>query len=170
MSDAGCNTIALPIATMDASTLLEACSSNPDIACIALDNVVQAIEAAIRGVDDDFVALRTAMIRAAPDPRLVGLATDPRDPRDFYFNTWRHFGAETRWSIPGLLGEGGDDIGLTPDAIRRAQSEWNMGAGLILPGRNSSPRFEVLVTLDVDAMTVMCDDSKWNSFVDEIVE
>lgn len=173
MSSSAGNTVALPITNIDTATLLAACSSEQHVACTALGAVVLAIDAAVRGVDDDFVARRTALIRAASDPRLIGLSADASDPHDFYFNTWRHFGTQTRWRMPGLEGGNGedeDDDGIAPDAIRRIQADWNMGAGLILPERKDSAKFEVLVTLDVDGMAALCAEPSWKNWVDDVVE
>lgn len=172
MSSSAGNTIALPITDIDIATILAACSSEKDVACTALGAVVRAIDTAIHSVDDDFVGLRTALFRAAPDPRLIGLSADARDPRDFYFNTWRHSGTHTRWKMPGLIRDGDDEYDdcMGPDAIRRVQPDWNMGAGLILPKRKGSDKFEVLVTLDVDAMTVLCAEPSWKNWVDDVVE
>lgn len=165
-SSAG-NTVALPKIALSTETVLTACSPNKDTSCSALAEITRAIGAMVSDVDDNFVALRTALFRKAPDPRFIGVDADPRDPLDFYFNTWRHFGGNTRWKIPGVVEEDG---GATPDAIRRAQGDWNMGAGLILPSRKNCSGFEVMVTLDVDAMEVLCEDAGWKVWVDEILE
>ncbi|KAH6970575.1 hypothetical protein BKA56DRAFT_596618 [Ilyonectria sp. MPI-CAGE-AT-0026] len=165
-SSAG-NTVALPKIGLGTGTVLAACSINKDISYSALVEITRAIGTMVSGVDDDFVALRTALFRKAPDPRFIGVDADPRDPLDFYFNTWRHFGGNTRWKIPGVMEEDG---GATPDAIRRAQGDWNMGAGLILPARKNCSGFEVMVTLDVNAMEVLCEDAGWKSWIDDISE
>ena len=165
-SSAG-NAVALPKIALSTETVLAACSPNKDTSCSSLEEITRAIGTIVSDVDDDFVALRTALFRKAPDPRFIGVDADPRDPLDFYFNTWRHFGGTTRWKFPGAVEEDG---GAAPDAIRRAQGEWNMGAGLILPARKNCSGFEVMVTLDVDAMEVLCEDAGWKSWVDEILE
>lgn len=165
-SSAG-NTVALPKIALSTGTVLAACSLNKDISYSALVEITRAIGTMVSGVDDDFVALRTALFRKAPDPRFIGVDADPRDPLDFYFNTWRHFGGNTRWKIPEVMEEDG---GATPDAIRRAQGDWKMGAGLILPARKNCSGFEVMVTLDVNAMEVLCEDAGWKSWVDDILQ
>ncbi|KAF4988718.1 hypothetical protein FDECE_14953 [Fusarium decemcellulare] len=161
------NAVALPKTAVDTNIVLDACGTDEDTSCSALVEITRAIDTMVGGVDDDFVALRTTLFRKAPDPRFIGVDADPRDPRDFYFNTWRHFGGDTRWKIPGVVEEDG---GSAPDAIRRAQGNWNMGAGLILPARKGCSGFEVMVTLDVDAMSVLCEDAGWNSWVNEVLE
>lgn len=174
MSTSAGNTIALPLTTVSGEILLSVCSSNESTSNTALSKIVDSIEGAIQGVDENFVALRTSLIRAAPDPRYIGLSADSCDARYFYFNTWRHFGAQARWSLPGLIGEDRNSItdgeGVAPDAIRRAQAEWNMGAGLILPAKKNSTKYEVLVTLDVDSMEVLCAEPSWKRWVNEVIE
>lgn len=165
-SSAG-NAVALPKIALNTETVLAACSPNKDTSCSALAEITRTIGAMVSGVDDNFVALRTALFRKAPDPRFIGVDADLRDPLDFYFNTWRHFGGHTRWKLPGTMEEDG---GVMPDAIRRVQGDWNMGAGLILPARKNCSGFEVMVTLDVDAMGVLCEDAGWKSWTDETFE
>ena len=179
------NAIALPITELDTATILAAASLAPPAparntpgataasitALEALDTAVGALEASVHTVDEDYVLRRTALIRTAPDPRLIGLAADSRDPREFYFNTWRHFGARARWGLPGLLGEeDGSEGGVAAEAIRRAQGGWNLGGGLILPARGSGDKYEVLVTLDAEAMEKLCADEVWMEWVDKVVE
>ncbi|KAK2592774.1 hypothetical protein QQS21_009517 [Conoideocrella luteorostrata] len=139
----------------------------------AFAKVVHLIEVALASITDDFVATRTAMIRAAPDPRMIGVDHDPLDPHDFIINSWRHLGADTRWNLPGVIGdeEARDaDGSVCPDAVRRAQPVWNMSAGLILPGRQCSKKYEILVTLDAMSMAKLCSDQCWMTWVDRVVE
>ncbi|KAJ3529149.1 hypothetical protein NM208_g8619 [Fusarium decemcellulare] len=166
MSSTAGNAVALPKTALDTNIILDVCSADEKSSKSALAEITRAIDTMVGRVDDDFVALRTTLFRQAPDPRFIGVDADPRDPRDFYFNTWRHFGGDTRWKIPGVAEEDG---GSAPEAIRRAQGDWNMGAGLILPARKGCSGFEVMVTLDVDAMKVLCEDAGWNRWVDEIL-
>ncbi|KAK5991674.1 Trichothecene 8-O-acetyltransferase-like protein [Cladobotryum mycophilum] len=151
------NTIALPVATVDIATLLAVSDGDENVAYKALAVVAQAIDTTISSVNEDFVALRTSTIRAAPDPRLIGLTADLRDPQDFYINTWRHFGADTR-------------DGIIPDAVRKAQAGWDMGAALVLPAKKNSLNIEVLVRLDIDSMATLCSDSRWGDWVDKVIE
>ncbi|KAM0542533.1 hypothetical protein ACHAPJ_012741 [Fusarium lateritium] len=168
MSPSAGNTIALSIASINTAAILAACSDDKDISCPALANIVHTIDEAVLSVDDDFVALRTALIRASSDPRLIGVDVDPRDPCGFYFNTWRHFGTQTRWRLPGFV-EKESNSGLAPDAIRRAQGSFNLGAGLVLPSRGDGTKYEILVTLEADAMAVLCADPSWGQWVEQVV-
>ncbi|PNY23791.1 Uncharacterized protein TCAP_06263 [Tolypocladium capitatum] len=166
------NAIALPNANTGLGHLFAVACSSPESlpeTRDALGPLVHSIETALASVNDESVTTRTAMFRAAPDPRVIGVDLDPRDPRDFAFNSWRHLGADTLWGIPGAGGNGPGASGVAPDAVRRAQDAWNMGAGLIMPGRKQSRRYEVLVTLDTVSMIRLCSDERWNSWVDEIV-
>lgn len=139
----------------------------------AFAKLVYSIEATLASLGEDFVATRTAMVRAAPDPRNIGLDHDPLDPRDFIFNSWRRLGADTQWHIPGIVAHEAacstDDGGIRPEAVRRAQSAWNMSAGLILPGSKCSKNYEVLVTLDTMSMTELCSDERWMAWFDRVV-
>ncbi|KAF4956794.1 hypothetical protein FGADI_3576 [Fusarium gaditjirri] len=157
-SSAG-NAIALPIASVNKSTILAACSEHEKTACAALAATARAIDEAVLSVDDDFVDTRTALFRRVPDPRLIGLDFDLGDPLDFYVNTWRHFGTRTHWDLPGLDKQ---DLatGIAPDAVRRAQAGFGTGAGLVLPETDAT-KFEVLITLDVEAMEQLCNSTSW---------
>ncbi|KAH7006873.1 C-8 acyltransferase [Ilyonectria destructans] len=162
------NTVALPIMSIDTPTIMAACGSDQNAAIAALADVTRTIDGAISGVNEDFVALRTRLIRESPDPRLIGVNVDPRDPSAFYFNTWRYFGAQTRWKLPGLVDQEGSD-GVAPDALRRAQGDWNLGAGLVLPAGKDSTKYEVLVTLEIASMEVLCADPSWIQWVEKVV-
>ncbi|UNI17049.1 Omega-hydroxypalmitate O-feruloyl transferase [Purpureocillium takamizusanense] len=173
------NAVAMPEANVGLRVLSDAARSSPDDAAAVklaaagnpLGAIVHCIETALASIDDGFVATRTAMFRAAPDPRVIGVRLDAADPRDFIFNSWRRFGADTVWGIPGTeAGTGGGGDGVYPDAVRRAQVAWNMGAGVIMPGRKDSGVYEVLVTLDVPSMERLCKDDNWRAWVDEVME
>ncbi|KAF5696441.1 anthranilate n-hydroxycinnamoyl benzoyltransferase [Fusarium mundagurra] len=159
------NAIALPIASINKSIIQAACSEDQRIAYPALAAIARAIDDAISSVNDDFVAARTALFRSVPDPRFVGLDFDLSDPLDFYLNTWRHFGTRTCWGLPGL---GKKDIakGVAPDAARRAQAGFGTGAGLVLPETDAT-KFEVLITLDVEAMEQLCSSTSWQRWAEE---
>ncbi|RBR26082.1 uncharacterized protein FIESC28_01110 [Fusarium coffeatum] len=165
MSSSAGNSIVLPIASINTSTILAACNEDQDLACSALAIIARAIDEAVLSVNDDFVALRTALFRASPNPRLIGLDFDLCDPRDFYFNTWQHFGTQTYWGLPGLVKKDSSE-GIAPDAMRRAQAGFGNGAGLLLPTTDST-KFEILITLDVDSMEVLRTDPSWEHWVEQ---
>jgi len=134
--------------------------------------LVRKVEAAIRKIDDDFVRQRVELFEAAPDPRSLCLLIDPRIPQDLAFNTWRDFGADTEWDLygegPGAKGVGGGII--KADALRRSQDHWNLGGTLILPARQSSDEYEVLLTIPRDAMEELCDDENFMCWVTRVIE
>lgn len=165
------NAIALPNAKSTLRSLFAVARSSPETppaTARSLGPLVHSIEMALASINDESIATRTAMFRAAPDPRIIGVDLDPRNPREFAFNSWRHLGADTLWGIPGTGGNESGASGVPPDAVRRAQDAWNMGAGLIMPGQRQS-KYEVIVTLDTVSMNSLCSDERWKSWVDEIV-
>ncbi|KAF5557544.1 anthranilate n-hydroxycinnamoyl benzoyltransferase [Fusarium mexicanum] len=158
------NSIALPIASINKSTILAACSEDQRIAYSALAAIARVVDEAILSVNDDFVAARTALFHGVSDPRFIGLDFDLSDPLDFYLNTWRHFGTRTRWDLPGLDKQ--DCVrGVAPDALRRAQAGFGTGAGLVLPETDAT-KFEVLITLDVEAMEHLCNSRSWQRWAE----
>ncbi|KAF5672645.1 C-8 acyltransferase [Fusarium circinatum] len=163
ISSSSGNAIALPIASINKSTMLAACNEDQRIAYSALAAIARAIDEAILSVNDDFVATRTALFHGVPDPQLIGLDFDLSDPLDFYLNTWRHFGTRTRWDFPGLDKQD-CERGVAPDALRRAQAGFGTGAGLVLPETDGT-KFEVLITLDVEAMEYLCNSRSWQRWV-----
>jgi hypothetical protein len=153
------NATTSPITTISTSELIQASQqSYTGMAHLAL-----RIQQTIDSVDDEFISQRNAMYSAVEDPRLIGIDIELREPLNLMVNTWRFAGADTRWDIPGLVNE-------TPDAIRRAQGQWNMARVLILPSKESSGKQEVLVTLSVDSMEVLCEDSEWLRWVDRVID
>jgi hypothetical protein len=127
-----------------------------------LAKLVPLVKESIDVVDEDYVSRRMAMMSQAPDPRMVGVNYDPRSPETLCFNTWRHFGADVEWDIPGVPVA-------KPDTIRRANGGWGLGSALILPARADSCRQELFVHLSVDAMQALCQDERWMRWVDRVI-
>ncbi|KAI1197457.1 hypothetical protein F5X97DRAFT_179663 [Nemania serpens] len=127
-----------------------------------LSRLAPFVKNSIDAVDEEYVGRRMSMMSQAPDPRMVGVNYDPRSPEVLAFNTWRHFGADIEWDIPG--------VPVTkPDAIRRATGGWGLGTALILPAKEDSKRQELFVSLSVDAMEALCRDERWRLWVDRII-
>ncbi|KAI1344402.1 hypothetical protein F5Y15DRAFT_411244 [Xylariaceae sp. FL0016] len=149
---------ALPAVTKVSKVqLVAACHDDRELA-----SLVPGIKASIDAVDEEYVTRRLAMLSQAPDPRLIGVNYDPRMAETLAFNTWRHFGADVEWSIPGVPVA-------KPDAIRRAHGAWNLGTALILPARAGSPTQELFVSLSVDAMDLLSEDEGWMYWVDRVI-
>ncbi|KAI1424202.1 hypothetical protein F5Y12DRAFT_785517 [Xylaria sp. FL1777] len=134
-----------------------ACDDNRGLACL-----VPIIKGSIDVVNETYVTQRMSMMSQAPDPRMVGVNYDPRAPEMLAFNTWRHFGADVEWHIPGVSAT-------KPDAIRRATGGWGLGTALILPAKEDSYKQELFVSLSVSAMHALCEDERWMQWVDRII-
>ncbi|KAI8964231.1 hypothetical protein F5Y11DRAFT_355828 [Daldinia sp. FL1419] len=149
---------ALPVVTKASmSQLTAACDDDRELA-----RLVPLVKASIDAVDQEYVSRRLAMLCEVPDPRLVGVNYDPRMPETLAFNTWRHFGADVEWNIPGVPVA-------RADAIRRAHGSWNLGTALILPAKADSMKQELFVSLPVDSMRLLCADVGWTRWVDRII-
>lgn len=162
------NAIAVPMTEVPIRDLVRACDDSR-----VLMEVARRVDATIRAVDEDFVRQRTALIHAAPDPRVIGLNSEPRRPQDLHFNTWRRVGCGTRWNIPGVEPaeeEVPPGRGVKQVAIGRVLPKWNMGAALILPGMTESPVQELLIALPTASMDVLRCDEGWMRWVEKAVE
>ncbi|KAI1762291.1 hypothetical protein GGR53DRAFT_521780 [Hypoxylon sp. FL1150] len=149
---------ALPAVTKASMTQLNAaCDDDYELA-----RLVPLIKASIDAVDQEYVSRRFAMLSEVPDPRLIGVNYDPRVPETLAFNTWRHFGADVEWSIPGVPAT-------RADAVRRAHGSWGLGTALILPAKADSLKQELFVSLSVDSMRLLCADEGWTRWVDKII-
>jgi len=155
------NATAIAVTRTPTADLLATDDGGHDGLC-GLASIVGAIQRTIRGVDDAWIDKRTAFFAAVPDPRYVGIDFDPRTPQDLGFNTWKYFGADTRWDIPGIRAP-------SPDAIRRIQDAWNMSGALILPAKADSQVHELLVTLPRTSMEVLCRDEGWMQWVERVI-
>ncbi len=134
-----------------------ACNDDRDLAYL-----VPMVKGSIDVINEEYVTQRMSMMSQAPDPRMVGVNYDPRSPEMLAFNTWRHFGADVEWRIPG--------VPVTkPDTIRRATGGWGLGTALILPAKEDSHKQELFVSLSVTAMQALCEDERWMRWVDRII-
>ncbi|KAI1081015.1 hypothetical protein F5B20DRAFT_87350 [Whalleya microplaca] len=149
---------ALPAVTEASITQLAAACDDDE----KLAQLVPLVKQSIDAVNEEYVSRRLAMLSEAPDPRLVGVNYDPRMPEVLAFNTWRHFGADIEWSIPGVPVA-------RADAIRRAHGCWNLGTALILPAKADSMKQELFVSLSIDAMKLLCADGGWMKWVDRVI-
>lgn len=152
--------VALPFSQMPVEAVVKPCSDFN-----AMVPLTRNIEDTIESVNDEFVAQRTAALKAATeeDSRGVVLDLDPRNPKHLVFNTWRHLGADAKWEIPGITA-------VKPDAIRPVRGEIGMGYALILPAKKDSMVHELVVTLPEKAMEVLMKDHDYMRWVDRVVE
>ncbi len=127
----------------------------------ALARIVQKIITAISSVNQSWVEDRNALFKKMADPRLLGLNHDPRRPQELHFTTWRYYGSDAQWDIPGVPTT-------QPDAIRRGQGRWGVGSALILPARADSKVYELLVSLPVCSMAALYKDEEWMGWVDGV--
>lgn len=149
---------ALPAVTrIPTRQLAAACEDDRELA-----KTVSLVRETIDGVDQPYVHSRLAMMSAAPDPRLIGVRYDPRTPEVLAFNTWRHFGADAEWEIPGVPVA-------KPEAIRRAHASWNLGTALILPAQADSTKQELFLSMSSEAMKRLCEDERWMRWVDRVI-
>ncbi|ATY62768.1 Chloramphenicol acetyltransferase-like domain [Cordyceps militaris] len=128
----------------------------------ALMRVVQAIEATLANVDEEFVKTRSTLFNSVPDPRQLQYSFTPSDPTQLFFNSWRRLGADVEWTIPTAAGA----KRTTADAVRKSQSEWNESAGLIMPGRRDKLEYEAVLSSDADSMNALRNNAAWKSWVD----
>lgn len=161
------------------SVATQSSSSSTD----ALSRMICLVDTCITAVEESFVVTRTAMFRAAPDPRFVGVNWIPEDPLHFVVNSWRHLGADIKFDLPGFGGSEDLELEVDPeldlevgaggrraDAVRRAQPTWNMGAGLVLPGKKDDEHYEILVTLEEASMSRLLSNPEWMRWVSDVVE
>ena len=145
--------------TLPISKVLAASRGREDFAALAL--VDRKISHYIDQINDEWVNKRTNMLAATPDPRELILDTDPRQPGDLSFNSWRRFGADTEWGIPGITSS-------KPDAIRRVQSGPNISGGIVMPFREESPVWELILNLPPASMKLLCEDEDFMTWVDSV--
>lgn len=158
------NATAIAITCTPLADVLNA-GSNDEGSDRRLAAITAQVAHTIRSVDASFVAKRARLVNSVRDFRTVGLRFDPRTEQDLGFNTWRWFGADSVWTIPGVNG----GKGTKADAVRRPQDMWNMSGAVILPAREGAECLELLVTLPKTSMDVLLRDEGWMRWVDRVV-
>lgn len=130
----------------------------------AIVPLIKRIETTIKSVDEEFVATRAAVLQQMDDPRVCGVNHDLRSPKHLMFNTWRFFGADTEWNIPGVTSR-------KPEAIRPVRGgDLPLGYCLIMPARLESKVQELLLYLPTKAMGLLMKDHDYMRWVDHVVE
>ncbi|KAK8050157.1 hypothetical protein PG994_011887 [Apiospora phragmitis] len=144
-------------ATMPKTRLLEATDDTAKLA-----EIIPLITQSVYAIDDKYAEQRLEMLIACPDPQMIGVNSDPRQSNYLAFNTWRHFGADAKWKIPGVPV-------MKPDAIRRGLPTWTLNTALILPAEKEPESQELFVCLSRAAMDRLCADRTWLSWVDRVI-
>ncbi|KAM0326590.1 hypothetical protein ACHAQA_006459 [Verticillium albo-atrum] len=159
------NASAAPIVRVPRDFLLgrNGTAEDPVRATTWLPVVAAAITEAIEGVDEPFVATRTALLdRAAKDGWAVGHAIFPGCASDFGMNSWRYFGGDAEWQIPG--------VGVSKaDRVRMVAPGSGCGGALILPAKREAEELEVLVSLTEGSMRELRACQEWMKVVDRVV-
>lgn len=159
------NACVTPIARASAAAVLRACDCEDGPAALA--SLAALVGETIRAVDEAFVARRGAVMTAAvrgPDgARSLALNHEPRNPRHLTFNSWRRFGADATWSVPGV----GD--GVRAAAVRPARGVVPLGSAHILPGQADSGEYELNMGLPAAAMDLLMRDEGFMRWVSRVV-
>ncbi|KAK3938328.1 hypothetical protein QBC46DRAFT_441080 [Diplogelasinospora grovesii] len=129
----------------------------------ALAELAVHIQKAITAVDEPYVDQRTELFGGAPDIRRIGLAFDPRIPQNLGFNTWTSMGADAEWDIPGVSKS-------KPDAMRRFQAQWSQPGALIMPKKEKSTDYELVITLPQHVIRELLKDKNWMQWVERVIE
>lgn len=129
----------------------------------ALAKLVAQIATTISDVDQAAILRREALFRRLGDLRRLVLSQDRRLPGQLQFNSWRYFGANFRWRIPGM-GE------KKPDSVRRITGEVSPGSALILPLNSESEVYELLLSLPTASMSALVQDEEWMNWVDRVID
>ncbi|KAL8366993.1 hypothetical protein RB595_007887 [Gaeumannomyces hyphopodioides] len=134
-----------------------------------LRGIAAAIRKNIDAVDDAFVALRTGLYRAVPDPRNLGLVDDPYSAAYMQFNTWRPFGADAKFKIPGVPDDSRGAGGACPESIRKVMmgKQFDFRNVLIMPANRFSDDTEILISLPARSLSSLLKDkgfTRWFSY------
>ncbi|KAF6817029.1 trichothecene 3-o-acetyltransferase [Colletotrichum plurivorum] len=152
------NTTTYPMIKTRVTQVLSAAESIESLAAL-----VGLIDDGIKSVDKGFVARHTKAMAACQDIRILRAAIDLMNPACLGFNTWRYFGADEEWELPGLACR-------KADAVRRVSSGIGVGTALILPAKKESEEYELVVSLMTDSINELCRSEQWMRWVDHVIE
>ncbi|KAM0284022.1 hypothetical protein ACHAQH_002217 [Verticillium albo-atrum] len=159
------NASAAPVVRVSRDLLLGLAgpSSAPGSVAAWLPAVAASIQQAIREVDEPFVATRTALMdKAVGEGRVLGHRSCPGCAADLGMNSWRHFGGDAEWGIPGV---GVDKA----DRVRLVSRGAGCGGALVLPAKREAEELELLVTLTEGSMRELTACQEWTTMVDRVV-
>lgn len=129
----------------------------------AFAKLVKLITDTIDGVDQEAVLRREALFRRVGDCRRLVLSQDRRLPGQLEVNSYRYFGGNNVWTIPGMGSR-------KPDAVRRIQGDLSPGNALILPLKSESEVYELSLTLPTVSMKALLQDEEWMRWVDRVID
>lgn len=129
-----------------------------------LSDLSAAIRRSISAVDGSYVHARTRLYNALTDYRTLGLEDDPRLWHDLQVNTWRPFGGDAVFDIPGIGGP------RKPESIRKALvgGRCDYRNAIILPAAEGSTEHELFVSLPKVALDALCGDQGFMMWVDRV--
>lgn len=152
------NTTVTQMTGIPQQELHEACT---DISLHALARLAAKITDSLASVDQKTVLKRDALIKQVDDPRQIVLDTNPHQPHEFHFDSWRTLGDETKWNIPGVITD-------RPDAVCRVGGGYSRPGAVILPAIPNSNTYEIQLVLPSPSMQALCADRKWLEWVDRV--
>ncbi|KAG8158896.1 hypothetical protein KVR01_011339 [Diaporthe batatas] len=129
----------------------------------AFAKLVNLIADAVAGVGQADILRREALFRRLGDCRRLVLSQDRRLRGQIQLNSWRYFGGNNVWEIPGMGSR-------KPDAVRRIQGEVSPGNALLLPLNSESEFYEMSLALPTVSMSALLRDEEWMSWVDRVID
>ncbi|WQF80809.1 Putative chloramphenicol acetyltransferase-like domain superfamily [Colletotrichum destructivum] len=119
-----------------------------------LAHLASSINAMVEAVDEDFVATQTALMCACPDLRYLCTNICLEHPTGFSVDSWRTIGVDLTWDIPGVPTT-------MADVVRPVNATTREGTALILPNNDLGSNYQVSVSLQPQAMDILCNDKRW---------
>ncbi|KAJ0167767.1 hypothetical protein CTA2_285 [Colletotrichum tanaceti] len=150
------NTTAYPVTRVPLKEVVDA-AEDMDL----LAHLASSISAMAEAVDEDFVATQTALMRACPDIRHLGTNICLENPTGFSVDSWRSIGEGLSWGISGILTS-------KADVVRPVHATNGDGTALILPTTDLSD-YHVSVTLQPQAMEVLCNNPGWRQWFHGVI-
>lgn len=128
----------------------------------SLAQIVAHVTATFSNVDQAAILRREALFKRVSDYRRIVLSQDRRIPGQMQFNSWRYFGGNNVWRMPGM--------GIKkPESIRRIQSAVSLGNALILPLNSESDVYELQIQIPEVSMAALVRDDDWMRWVHNII-
>lgn len=129
---------------------------------VSLARLVAQVEGTISDVDQAAVVRREALFKRVGDYKRLVLSQDRRIPGQMQFNSWRYFGGNDVWRIPGMGKK-------KPASVRRIQGNLSLGNALILPLNSESEVYELFLQLPQVSMASLLQDNDWMRWVHHVI-